>query len=630
MEKGLIENCTTFDGVFSENLDPLSLVASYLSFKDIFSLRLTCKDLDKAFNKSKVWETWFRKLNKSTYTTQEYNASLRLAYKFRALEKNLGVRGINLSPSYDLRPYQIDTLEWMKQREKNFLVRGGIVSLEMGLGKTLIGLVYLLTNKKEYPSLVVCSKTVMTHWFEDKKKFFGRRHNVLFFHKDFMGKGFDVMPLTRAKKYDIVVTTYDVCNSAATDSYLNDCLVYGDEHTLMKGKVIEVQKRKRYQVKERSVRGRSILYEMPWERVIADESQRFANPRTKSFRAMMALYGGASFCLTGTPLRNYETDIWAQLRFCGLRKFPAAKDWKSHSFEAHNLGNTIFRMGYKEAKVVIPQKTVHNISVHLDDEEYRCYTHVMKLTREAYDQMTAKLVNYACVLAMFIRLRQCCIAPYLMTPHSKRVFGKKKLAEPSQSNMIELSDLGKFIFNKHGAAGIMSKKISKIIEVLRSIPKGEKVLLFSSFTSCLDLVQYALERRMPEFNSLMLDGSVIGSERRSMINKFKTDENVNGFFINFRVGAEGLNLTEANHVICIEPWWTYAVPKQAVARCWRVGQTKEVHEYNIVVEDTIEQRVLDLCQSKEKMAESYLDKSTTKKTGAGLDKHTMGRILGIL
>ncbi len=98
-------------------------------------------------------------------------------------------------------------------------------------------------------------------------------------------------------------------------------------------------------------------------------------------------------------------------------------------------------------------------------------------------------------------------------------------------------------------------------------------------------------------------------------------------FLTYKVGSEGLNLTEAVHVLNIEPWWTPVVLEQAIHRAWRSGQTSEVAIYNIYIKNSIEDKMLSICEEKSQMTEAYLQ-GTGQKVKAGLDKYTMGRILG--
>lgn len=134
-----------------------------------------------------------------------------------------------------------------------------------------------------------------------------------------------------------------------------------------------------------------------------------------------------------------------------------------------------------------------------------------------------------------------------------------------------------------------------------------------------------------------IDGSTKASERLSMIQKFKDQQNSSILLMTYKVGGEGLNLVEANHCICGEPWWTDAVHNQAKARIWRTGQTKDVHVYNIIVSNSIEERILEICKQKEDMAKMYLskkdgfngdDEDQKEKKKVVIDKFTMGKVLG--
>ncbi len=109
------------------------------------------------------------------------------------------------------------------------------------------------------------------------------------------------------------------------------------------------------------MKGTAVIYGTPWERVICDESQKLANPKTMTYKCIMAVYGKYKWCLTGTPIRNYETDIWAQLRFCGYKGVERSHDWNRNgqgliAFKDHNLISAIFTMSYDDAQMSLPKK----------------------------------------------------------------------------------------------------------------------------------------------------------------------------------------------------------------------------------------------------------------------------------
>lgn len=603
-------------------------------------------------------------LTKEALLDMEYAAVLRLAtYKPAAviIQKLVGVRGVYLNNKHRakdgsyvttiIKPHQVKTLTWMRAREdlaepKARGLRGGIVRLTMGLGKTLTGIVHILSSKKgKYPTLILCSKTVMINWrLNGFIKFFGEGPNapkVLYMHKDFMPiKELNAINRNTILKYDIVITTYDACKTACKKgNYKEQCFEMGDEHTLMKGKIVSVHERTLAQADLPKLTGLEVIYGTPWERVVCDESQTFANPDTQSYKCMMAIYGRYKWCLTGTPIRNYDTDIWAQLRFCGYNGITQKNQWKKKGlkiYKEHGLVDAILSMDYKEAGEKLPPKTKYRINVKLTGRQLEAYNFVLGAARNAYDKMMQNLCSFSCVLAMFTRLRQCAIAPYLITAESKREKSKGKDAKGDKEALdiiktmtADKGSLGKWCHDRDGEAGIYSAKMTELVETISRVPMDTKVLIYSMFTSCLDLLAYALEVRLPDFKFVQIDGDTVGEERMNLLDQLNMNEEIRGGMFTYKVGGEGLDLVVATHCICIEPWWTPAVPAQAEARCWRIGQTHPVHIHDIIVDDTIENRIIEICNAKEEMADSYLE-GTAKSVGkVGLDKYTLGKMLGI-
>lgn len=560
----------------------------------------------------------------------------------------IGFRGLPLKEPYSLRAHQMQTLTWMRFREnmdpsKVFGLRGGIAMLTQGLGKTLTALSLILTSPKgEFPSLVVASKTVMYEWrSEGVKKFFGNNVKVLYLHNDFMGKK-NVDQITRKDilEYEIIITTYDVLVSACRKfPYHQQTYEIGEDNTMQKGKKVAIHHRSREQCNRPNTKGIGILFCTPWERVICDESQKFANPKTTIYECVMALYGEKMWCLSGTPIRNYDTDIWAQFRFCGYTGVTMTQEWKRSSmakYHQHGLNDAIFSMDYKDAKIELPPRTEYVDLVELTGNHKIFYEWVLGQTRLAYDDMMKGYLDFACVLAWFTALRQTAIAPYLFTANSKRNKATGKAKKHKEEMMTKIknqfanSEMFKWLTDKTTDSGINSAKIKEIVKIISRIPKGDKVLVFSMFTSCTDLLGDACTALLPDFKYVQVDGDVVGKDRATLLEKFKKDPDVQGLFMTYKVGSEGLNLTQATHCICIEPWWTDAVHRQAKARCWRMGQTREVHVHNVYVQNTIEEKVTDICKAKNEMADSFLE-GTEKplKKNVGLDKFTLGKILGI-
>ncbi len=601
------------------------------------------------------------KLTKKAVFDMEYADLLRLAtYKPAAaiIKKLIGVRGVYLLNEHvhkgklvktNIFPHQVETLTWMRAQELSnpkdtHGVKGGIIRLKQGLGKTLTALVHILSNEKgKFPTLIICSKTVMINWkTKGFHKFFGNRENspkVLYFHSVHMPAK-EMARMTRAQllTYDIVVTSYDVCQQVCKrEVYDSECFEMGDDHSLMKGKILSVHTRKLSQADRPDRIGTNIIYGTPWERVICDESQKFANPATKIYKAIMAIYGKYKWCLTGTPIRNYETDIWAQLRFCGYTGVEQSNIWKKKGhlvFKEHNLQSAILSMDYDDAGVELPPKHKYLINVELTGKQKEAYEFFLGVARDTYDKMMQNLCSFSCVLAMFTRLRQCAIAPYLTTAESKREKSKGAKAKGDKQALdilkkMNAGTLGQWCHDKYGEAGIYSAKMTEFVDTISRVPEDEKVLIFSSYTSCLDLLADALEERLPEFKFVQIDGDTKGEERETLLEQFMSDPEIRGAFFTYKVGGEGLDMIEATHCVLIEPWWTPAVEEQAESRCHRMGQTRPVHIHNIIATDTIEERVIAICNEKRAMASSYLEGTTRVMEKAKLDKYTLGRMLGL-
>jgi SNF2 family DNA or RNA helicase len=240
-------------------------------------------------------------------------------------------------------------------------ISGGMLCLTMGLGKSVSAAAHSLTAPGGFPTLVICSKTLMGEWrMQCFRKFFGGVVKVLYLHKDYIGED-SIKALSREKivEYDFVVTTYDVILSAGRKypEFVEDVLVRGDDHSLYKDKVIGVNVKTRLQSDDESVGGVSILFKTPWERVFIDESQRIANSQTMTLRYMMAIYGKHKWCLTGTPIRNYVSDLWSQLRWCGFSEVETKRDWARRPqqfMRAYNLLSHTLSMGYDDAGIVMP------------------------------------------------------------------------------------------------------------------------------------------------------------------------------------------------------------------------------------------------------------------------------------
>ena len=541
---------------------------------------------------------------------------------------------VALCEPYTLFPHQEEAIKWIAEKEQNNWhgMCGGIVSLEMGLGKTLISLFTIAMGKPKQitPTLGLCSKSLLSNWRADKNKFFGESLSVLYLHdKEMPRKDFLSITVETLCKYDLVLTTYDVVRNTAKS------LLSADGPPADKGP--------------------AIIFEMEWHRVVADESQTFANYKGKLLEALMRLRAPRKLCLSGTPVRNYDADLYSQFRFCNFNKVPTAKQWCPEAYRHYKLRHNILMQTYETAKIKLPPKEEKIVHVELKGEERQIYLLFWKLSAMTLEHLQAGTASFGALLANFTRLRQACIAPHLIHPAGKlagpprkkkkeRAEGEEEQEEEEintemteedfkstigallgsskrEREEAEMETLYPWLADATGTAGMRSQKINALVSLLREeIPKEDKVIVFSTFASALVLVR---RRLMAEgfgiHGCVMVDGTLKSSERETAWNKFRQDPNCKVLLMTYKVGSEGVNLVEANAIICTDAWWAPSVRRQAIARAWRIGQCRKVSVYDIVCERSIEDRIMEVCQKKDELAETYLGSTKARAKGQGIE-----------
>jgi len=510
-----------------------------------------------------------------------------------------------------LKPHQLLAMEFMRSREKlsgrigSFGICGGILHMEMGLMKTITATAYsTITPKKgTTPTLVIASKTIMSEWKNEFKKFFGENLKVMYYHPDLIGPICSVyrdVNTDMMNEHTFVVTTYDVVSRASTK----------EEHP---------------------------LYKIVWERIICDESQTFANPETLVHKSILKLRSNYKWCLTGTPIRNTSSDLWAQLKFCGYSHISTKNQWeeqKSKVMTSHNLQKAIFSANYKDVGIILPEKKFVTKNVILENLEKKCYERILKRMRIAYRELEEGETTFSSIIALFMRLRQACIAPYLLTckekPNSKTV-DSEFIDRKVLNNLTRVCDtLLPWMEDINGTAGIYSSKMTAVIEILEVISKKEKVIIFSSFSSALTLLKYAISSRMPGIKAVQVDGSVKGPKREEVLDHFRSSnkDSARVLLMTYKVGSAGLNLTQANHVICLEKFWNNATHNQASARAWRPGQEQNVYVYDIHTKNSIEDKIKEICETKDEIiATTLMGSVVINNTKKGLTKKMVGIML---
>ncbi|MBL4898378.1 MAG: DEAD/DEAH box helicase [Colwellia sp.] len=556
---------------------------------------------------------------------------------------------LNLAGDYTLFPHQQDTLDWMAERMaispvNTRGVRGGIIALEQGLGKTLIALYRILSTRlgDEAPSLVIAKKSIMPEWKACVERFFPNEvDNVLYFHSDFYpststAKG-EMENMTRDKlmSYKIIITTYEVCTSACNKNkkWVEDTQTCDDN-----GRVIRTHKRSHQASNLFGIIGKSVLYSFVWSKIFVDESHEIANNSTAKFKAVLALTADEYWCLSGTPIRNYVTDFLSQLQFLGYDtpEVNNIGDWKKSLKTGilirHALTKNVFQMNYEQAGIVLPEKIIHEHYLDFSENERQIYDVMTSKIQNVYNDCLGRLTSFVVILALLTRLRQICNAAFTITPNSKRHKIKNDNTQMEGFTDTLDSEFSEWVFNQSGTAGVYSTKIMKTVDILSSTLEDnpfEKIIIFTSFVAVVDLIHEAITTQLEDVNCCIMEGSVKGRDRITLLDQFRNDPSIQVLIMTYKVGSEGLNLVEASTVILQDFHWNEAQHLQSVSRVHRMGQKREVNVHKIIINDSIEQRILQICHNKNEMSKSILNGTFSggaKQEKMGMD--LVGKLLG--
>lgn len=319
-----------------------------------------------------------------------------------------------------------------------------------------------------------------------------------------------------------------------------------------------------------------------WRTLVLDEAQAIKNDTTKRAKAAMALNADFRLALSGTPIENHLGELWSLFNFLnpGLlgskeqfnRRFatPIEKgDTETRALLKKLLSPFVLRRTKTQVLTELPSRTEITLAVELSDEERHLYE---ALRQQAIEQLANAESGQAIqVLAEIMKLRRFCCNPSLVVPDYK----------------------------------LSSSKLQVFAETLTEILDNQhKVLVFSQFVDHLALVRQYLEQQHIRYQ--YLDGSTPVAERQKRVNAFQQGDG-EVFLISLKAGGSGLNLTAADYVIHLDPWWNPAVEDQASDRAHRIGQTRPVTIYRLVTENTIEQKILALHQQKRELADSLLE-----------------------
>jgi SNF2 family DNA or RNA helicase len=509
---------------------------------------------------------------------------------------------LSLCTPFQLYPHQVQVIEYAIARENMVYcgIRGSILALEMGLGKTLISLCIIMSQwtNQQGATLVIVPKTLMTNYMMDIARFFGRSVRALVWDRAVLEDRFFDFSTDTYTKNHVIICSYDTVLGLAKGLGI-----------LSRGKGGN----------KRLASVAQNFFNTPWHRIVCDESHRFANSKSQLWEALSKLKPGLRMCLTGTAVRNYEDDLFSQLVFCGLNILPETRKWTIQNYQHHHLGEAVKAMSLEESHIVLPEKKVATHYCELSEPEKQVYNHFMKRCSTTMAAFKKKETNFAHLLEMFTRLRQVCISPYLLDPSSKnkRLTQKEKVRlEPGSILGPELVDLEMNFVRKH-EHGMRSGKMIEMIKLTETVAQGEKALIFCQWSSGVLLARDALIQKYGEKAVEIVTGDT--KDRDAVFGRFKVDS-ILRFLVMTRVGGQGVTLTEANHVILMDLSWTDVHNAQAIGRVHRIGQKRPCFVYELVVRGSIESKMVTLCKQKHNIREILM--------GQGVNAEVIAEFIG--
>lgn len=474
----------------------------------------------------------------------------------------------------ELRPYQKAGFSWMQLlQEYQF---GGCLADDMGLGKTIQTLTLLLNAREQHngaeihqdtkpafsqlsifdeinsktntrtsgTSLIVMPTSLIHNWQEEIKKF---TPSLSCFKYTGQNRPKDISIF---REFDIVLTTYGI--------------VRNDIDLFVKYKFFYL---------------------------ILDESQYIKNPDSKIYKAVNRLNSIHRVVLTGTPIENSLTDLWAQINFLnkGLlgnlrffkREFIQPIEKNSDPIKKEKLQQFIhpfiLRRTKKQVAKDLPEKMESVIYCDMTEEQ-----------KSFYEEEKSKIRNS--------------IIEHIETDENKPVM----LAIEGLNKLRQIANHPVLIDNEYQGESGKFEEITRNIENL--IAEKHKVLIFSAYVKHLKLFAHYLQQSGYTYS--MLTGST--QNRQQVINDFQNTEENAVFLIQIKAGGVGLNLTAADYVFIIDPWWNPAVEEQAINRTHRIGQDKNVMVYRFISSETVEEKIQKLKSKKSKLANSFIDTKQTK------------------
>jgi superfamily II DNA or RNA helicase len=333
-------------------------------------------------------------------------------------------------------------------------------------------------------------------------------------------------------------------------------------------------------------RDAELFKDVRFDYVVLDEAQAIKNASTGAAKAARLLRGEHRLALSGTPVQNHLGELWSLFEFLNPGMMGAASVFKmtpgtgaaldpdSRAVLARALRPFILRRTKEQVATELPEKLEQTLFCEMDDAQRRQYDELRDHYRQSLlERVMRDGINKSKiqVLEALLRLRQAACHPGLID--------KARVKEPSAKIDALLEQIGQVVEEDH------------------------KVLVFSQFTSLLAIVRHRLDADGIPYE--YLDGKT--RDRQARVERFQTDPSCKLFLISLKAGGLGLNLTAAEYVYLLDPWWNPAVEAQAIDRAHRIGQTQRVFAYRLITKNTVEEKVLALQQTKRELADAIIN-----------------------
>jgi superfamily II DNA or RNA helicase len=449
-----------------------------------------------------------------------------------------------------LREYQREGLGWLEFLREFGL--GGCLADDMGLGKTVQVLAMLdarrtMPGRESRVSMVVVPRSLIFNWLREAERFTPKLRML-----DFTGTNRQVADID-PERVDVVMTTYGTLRRDVAE-----------------------------------------LADMRFDYAILDEAQAIKNPASASAKAARLLNADHRLAITGTPIENRLEELWSLFEFLNPGMLGSASGFSelvrladmedpadltedeggsSRDLLARALRPVVLRRTKEQVARDLPARSEQTLGVDLEPAQRTFYDGLLQSYRQSVlERVETVGVNAARmhILEALLRLRQAACHPGLVDP--------KLLNAPSA-------------------------KLDALLPRLEEIAaQGHKALVFSQFTSFLAIARERLEAAGITYE--YLDGRT--RDRQQRVDRFQNDASVPLFLISLKAGGHGLNLTAADYVYLLDPWWNPAVEAQAIDRAHRIGQTRNVIATRLVARNTVEEKILELQASKRALADAIL------------------------